>query len=182
MQTKTLLGLVLLTLTTGCAKKTEVEAPTPDPAPAPAPAPDPAPAEPQFGPTLDAVLFETGGSVIAANQMDVIDEAAEVLESSDWSVIVVGLADAAGDAETNKRLSKERADAVANALRSKTSVSQDRIISIGIGERLATGESQSERKVELVFFRDTDLPYRQVVIRSGVLEADFRAKRATRGQ
>lgn len=174
MPTKTLTGLALLLLTAGCAKKTEVETPTPDPAPAAA--------EPRFGPTLDAVLFETGGNTIDAGQLDAIASAAEVLGDSDWSVLVVGLADAVGDAETNKRLSKERAEAVAAELRSRTSVSRDRIIAIGIGERLATGESQSERKVEFVFFRDTGLPYRQVVIRSGVLEEDFRAKRASRGQ
>lgn len=175
MSLKDLGTVALLSLALACAKKAP-ETPAPEPEPA-APA---APAAANYGPVIDAVLFETGGTKIAPDQMQAIEAAAEVLRTSDWTVLVVGLADASGDAETNKVLSQQRAEAVADELRKRVSVPAERIVVQGIGEKLATGSSQSERKVEFVFFRDKGLPLKQVVIRSGVLEEDFRAKRATK--
>lgn len=178
------MSIVLLATVLGCAKKTP-ETPTPEPAPAPSAAtPAPAPAAPaadpqaDYGPVVDAVLFNSGGTVIAADQVGAIDKAAEVLKGSDWKVIVVGLADATGDAEANKVISQQRADTVVAELRKRVELADDRVMAVGIGEKLATGATQSERKVEFVFYHDKGLPPRQVVMRSGVLESDFRAKRA----
>ncbi|MEZ4236887.1 MAG: OmpA family protein [Myxococcota bacterium] len=168
-------AVAVLVFAVGCKKKAP-EAPAPEPEPAPAQE-----KESNYGPVIDPVLFETGGVVIDADQLPAVDAAADIVRNSDWKVLVVGLADATGDAETNKRISQERADNVAGALRERLGgIPADRIVSIGIGERLATGESQSERKAEFVFFHDKGLPYKQVVIKSGVLEEDFRARRAAR--
>ena len=175
------LPALLLLAALGCKKK-EPEAPTPDPAPAPAPAASaPAPAEAKYGPILDAVHFESGGTTIGADQLKAIDAAAETLKTSQWTVLIVGLADASGDPAANKVISEQRAEAVAAELRKRVpDVPAERIKVIGVGEKLATGASQSERKVEFVFYEEQGLPLRQVVMRSGVLEEDFRAKRATR--
>ena len=130
-------------------------------------------------PIISPVNFETGSTEIAASEQDAIAKAAEVMKSSDWTVLVLGLADATGDAAQNKLLSEQRAEAVAAQLRKLTGGSLgDRIKVHAIGERLATGGSEvSERKVEFVFFKDEGLPLREVVVKSRVLEEDFRAKR-----
>ena len=181
MSIQKVLAIALLASAIGCQKKAP-EVATPDPKPevvAPKPAPAPAPEVSNFGPVVSPVLFETGGTVIDAAQMSAIDEAVDVLKSSDWSVIVVGLADKVGDAATNKTISQGRADAVAAELLKRSGVPESRVIAHGVGEKLATGESQSERKAEFIFFQDKGHPMKQVVIRSGVLEEDFRAKRAS---
>ena len=100
------------------------------------------------------------------------------MRSSTWSVIVLGLADATGDAQANRALSMERAENVAALLRAKGQISPNRIVVQAIGERLATGATVSERKVELVFYEERGLPVREVVMQSGVLEEDFRKKAA----
>jgi outer membrane protein OmpA-like peptidoglycan-associated protein len=129
-------------------------------------------------PVLGAVNFDSGTTHIT-NPSDerYIDEAAEILNSTHWSVIVVGLADAEGDPNANKDLSIARAESVAAQLRAKTEIDDARIVVHGIGERLATGESLKERKVEFVFFKDKGQPVREVVLDSGVLSADIRRKR-----
>jgi outer membrane protein OmpA-like peptidoglycan-associated protein len=110
--------------------------------------------------------------------MPVIDEAVEILKSTDWDLIVVGLSDASGDDETNKVLSQQRAEAVAELVRTKAGVAANRISAHGIGERLATATTVNERKVEFVFYHDTGLTPRQVVMQSGVLAEDVRTKRS----
>ncbi|NCG19717.1 MAG: OmpA family protein [Rhodobacterales bacterium] len=178
MSIQKVLAIALLASAIGCQKKApEVVAPDPKPAVV-ATKPAPATEVSYFGPVVSPVLFETGGTVIDAAQMSAIDEAVEVLKSSDWSVIVVGLADAVGDAASNKTLSQGRADVVAAELLTRSGVPQSRIIAHGVGEKLATGQRQSERKTEFIFFTDKGHPMKQVVIRSGVLEEDFRAKKA----
>jgi hypothetical protein len=129
-------------------------------------------------PVLGAVNFDSGTTRIT-NPSDErwIDEAAEVLQSTKWSVIVLGLADTQGDTESNKALSIARAEAVAAQLREKTDVDDARIVVHGMGERLAVGEMLKERKVEFVFFKDKGQPVRQVILDSGVLDDDLRRKR-----
>jgi len=180
----TLFALAGLVLAMGCKKKTP-EAPEPEPEPvveeAPAPPPAPAVKPLTFGPVVGAVHFDTGGTEVAADQLDAVREAADIMKDSDWVCAVVGLADASGDAAMNKELSQTRAEAVAAKLIEFSGVSADRVKAKGIGEKLATGASQSERKVEFVFFKDTTgRPLKQVVIKSGVLEEDFRAKKSTK--
>jgi hypothetical protein len=129
-------------------------------------------------PVLGAVNFDSGTTHIA-NPSDerYIDEAAEILNTTNWSVIVVGLADTEGDPDSNRALSVARAEAVASQLRAKADVDPSRIVVHGMGERLATGEMLKERKVEFVFFKDKGQPVREVVLESGVLGPDLRRKR-----
>lgn len=129
-------------------------------------------------PILSAVNFNSGTTDIT-NPSDerVVDEAAEILASSKWSVILVGLADSQGNDDTNRALSIARAESIAEMLRAKTDVDDKRIIVHGIGEKLAVGESLRERKVEFVFFKDKGQSVQEVVVESGVLSEDFRRKK-----
>lgn len=160
MHTKLAL-LAALTLA-ACAKKTETGSPAATPTPAPAGAA-------AKGPIIAPVLFDTGSTTVIPTQEPAVDAAAEILKSSEWTVLVLGLADASGDPEANKILSQKRADAVAAMLAKKSGVSADRIKVHAIGERLATGTDVQERKVVFIFFEDRGLPFRQVVRQSGVL-------------
>ena len=129
-------------------------------------------------PELGAVNF-TSGTTRIANPSDErwIEQAAEILETTKWSVVVVGLADTQGNEASNQALSVARAEAVAARLRELTDVDDARIIVHGMGERLAVGEALKERKVEFVFFKDKGQPIREVVLESGVLSPDLRRKR-----
>jgi outer membrane protein OmpA-like peptidoglycan-associated protein len=159
--------LVVLSLLVGGCKKEEP----------PKPAPKAAAPKPVKAPIIAAVNFETGSAKIPTSEEGVIDSAAEIMKNSDWTVLVLGLADATGDADANKILSRERAEAVAARLRQRVSVPANRIVVHAIGERLADGGSNvSERKVEFVFFHDEGLPLKEVVIRSRVLQEDFRTR------
>jgi outer membrane protein OmpA-like peptidoglycan-associated protein len=168
-QTRMIFALALALAVGGCKKK-EPEVAQPDPAP------KEAPRDPK-APVLAPVHFETASNTVVATEMPVVEEAAGILKSTDWDVIVVGLSDASGDDDANKVLSQQRADAVAELLRTKSGVAADRVLAHGIGEKLATATTVNERKVEFVFYHDTGLQPRQVVRQSGVLEEDFRAKR-----
>ena len=186
-----LLPLTLLVFTVACRKKTPEPAPKPEPEPVEETGPIATPDKPKtpvaspgkagYGPIVPAVHFDSGVMNVAGDQMGAVTAAADVLKNDKkWKVVVVGLADASGDAAMNKELSQKRADAVAAELKKKAPGNDARIVAKGIGEKLATGASQSERKVEFVFYEDTGKPIKQVVIGSGVLESDFRAKRATK--
>lgn len=162
--------LVVLSLLAAGCKKAE-----PEPAAKP---PAPTRQVAAKAPIIAAVNFDTGSTAIQPSEEGVIDSAAEIMKNSDWTVLVLGLADATGDAAQNKVLSQQRAEAVAARLRQKVSIPSSRIVVHSIGERLATGGSHvSERKVEFVFYHDEGLPIKEVVVRSRVLEEDFRAKR-----
>ncbi len=107
-------------------------------------------------------------------------QAVAIMKSSDWDVLVLGLADATGDAASNKVLSQKRADAVAAMLREKLPGESSRIKTHAIGEKLASGNASIlERKVEFIFYKDTGLPPRQVVEASGVLTEDFQHARGS---
>ncbi len=137
----------------------------------------PAPSTPARAPIIDPVLFESGSSSISESELDAVEKAADIVTSTDWTLLVLGLADATGDPAANRVLSEARAEAVAAEVRKRVSVPENRIVVHAIGERLSTGESVIERKVELIFFRDEGLPIREVVMKSRVLEEDFRRAR-----
>jgi outer membrane protein OmpA-like peptidoglycan-associated protein len=151
-----------------CAKKSEP----------PTPVPAPAAKKEAEAPIVTPVYFDTGSTSINADGEKAVDTAAGILKSTDWNVIVLGLADATGDAETNRVLSQQRADAVAALLRTKSGVPESRIIEHAIGEKLATGSTVVERKVEFVFYHESGLRPRAVVEQSGVLTEDFQRKEA----
>jgi outer membrane protein OmpA-like peptidoglycan-associated protein len=129
-------------------------------------------------PIVAAVNFESGTTTFV-NDADAaaVAEAAEVLRTTKWNVIVVGLADAEGDPASNEKLSVARAQLVAEQLRDQTK-DESRIRVHGFGERLAVGESVRERKVEFVFHdADDDRPIKEIIGESGVLTPDIRRKR-----
>ena len=132
---------------------------------------DPAP------PVLKPVFFETGSTQFSSDaDNDVIARAVKVLKTSEFHVVVVGLADSAGDPEVNKRLSEERAAAVAKMLKDQSGVRDGRIHVHSVGERLATTETVVQRKVEFVFFIDDGRPIPKVVADSGILRDDRERK------
>lgn len=165
--------IILCALSVGCAKSSPPEAPAAEET---TPSPEPAPNPTEEAPVLDPVHFATGSAEIEGDEMYVIDRAANILESDDWSLMILGMADASGDAASNRQLSKERAAAVARAIRARVDVPRERILVHALGERLATTTTITERKVELIFYRDQGLPPREVVIQSGVLADDYRKK------
>ncbi len=137
----------------------------------------PVPSTPDRAPIIDPVLFDSGSSSIGESELDAVEKAADIVKSTDWTLLVLGLADATGDPAANRMLSEARAEAVAAEVRKRVSVPENRIVVHAIGERLSTGESVVERKVEFIFFRDEGLPMREVVMKSRVLEEDFRRAR-----
>ena len=135
-------------------------------------------AKAEKSPIIEPVNFASGSTTIEAAEMPAIDKAADIMKNSDWKVIVLGLADSSGDAAMNKELSEKRADVVAAELRKKApGVPENRIIVHAIGEKLSTGTTQSERKVEFVFFHGPADNIREIVLKSRVLEEDFRARK-----
>jgi hypothetical protein len=134
----------------------------------------PPPSAATRAPIIDPVHFDSGSSKVGGTEEPAIEKAADILKDSDWTCLVLGLADATGDPAMNRALSLDRANHVAEELRKKAGVPSDRVVVHAIGERLATGASISERKVEFVFYHPSDLTLREVVIQSHVLEEDFR--------
>ncbi len=128
----------------------------------------------KYGPVLSPVTFETGSSALSEKDEARVSEAAEVLRDSEWNVLVIGLADVAGDAAMNKDLAERRANEVAELLKKKCpNVPAKRIVTHTIGEKLSTGTTVQERKVEFVFYKDSDLTPKEIVEASGVMEEDF---------
>jgi len=128
------------------------------------------------GPIIAPVNFESGSTSIKDSEVHSLDLAAGIMMGGDWKVMLVGLADASGDAETNRALTQQRCDAVAAEL-NKRSIPDTRIVEHAIGERLATDPNNvRERKVEFVFYMGGDnLSPHDLEVRSRVLEPDFHA-------
>ena len=79
-------------------------------------------------PVLAPVNFESGTATYVNDaDANAVVEAAEVLNTTKWNVIVLGLADAEGDPESNQKLSRARAEVVAEQLRAQTEVDDARI-------------------------------------------------------
>jgi outer membrane protein OmpA-like peptidoglycan-associated protein len=141
----------------------------------PAEASRPAPEDDlKTGPIINPVNFESGSTTITDPEVHSIFMAAGVMKGGDWTVMLVGLADASGDPATNKALTQQRCDVVAAEL-NKLGIPDTRIVIHAIGERLATDPNNvRERKVEFVFYTGgAKLTPRDIVVRSRVMEADF---------
>lgn len=126
-------------------------------------------------PVIKPVFFESGQVTFANPAEDdaVVARAAKILETTEFSVVVVGLADTEGDAASNKALAEQRAEHVAGMLKEKTKgVPAGRIKTFALGEKFATSDTQGERKCEFVFFDDNGQSVQQVVDHARALRDD----------
>jgi outer membrane protein OmpA-like peptidoglycan-associated protein len=106
--------------------------------------------------TLGNVLFATGRSELLPGAMDSIDRLASYLEKSpEETVLIEGHTDSTGSDETNRRLSRDRADSVRSALIAQ-GVSPSRIEAVGLASSrpVASNDTaagrQQNRRVEII--------------------------------
>lgn len=85
--------------------------------------------------STNGILFDVGSANIQPQSMGIIRQISQVLtQEASMKLKIVGHTDADGSDESNLKLSKNRADAVKNALVSVYGVSADRLTSEGKGE------------------------------------------------
>ena len=109
-------------------------------------------------PSVDMeILFDYNSANIRWDQKERLIDLARTLSSSDFrkfSVLFVGHTDAKGSAEYNKKLSSQRAEAVADFIRVNTAIPSTQIVSSGVGfDRLKDRNdpfSERNRRVQLV--------------------------------
>lgn len=111
---------------------------------------------------VHGVHFDTGKSTLQPGAGTLLDDIATALKNfPDWSLRIVGHTDASGSAETNARLSLERADTIKAALVER-GIAPDRLMAAGAGQDRPIASNETEegkalnRRVELV--RVTDSP------------------------
>jgi len=131
--------------------------PEPEPEPAPAPAPEPVAKEPIVTTSSlgGEALFDTGSSVLTpASEQALADLVVEMQSYQNITEIqVTGHTDSRGSDELNQRLSQERAESVANFL--KTSFPAAAVSAVGAGSEdpIATNSTaegrQLNRRVEV---------------------------------
>lgn len=107
--------------------------------------------------TLDNIYFDFGAATLTAQSDNAIAEAARLLQDNpDLNIYVVGHTDSVGAYEGNMTLSRQRAEAVVNALVSGHGVDRDRAVPAGVGPLAPVASNASEagraenRRVELV--------------------------------
>lgn len=107
--------------------------------------------------STNGILFDSGSANIQPQSMGIILQISQVLQQEQGMKLkIVGHTDADGDDTTNLTLSKNRAEAVKNALVSVYNVSSDRLSTEGKGESqpvgnngTADGKAQN-RRVEFI--------------------------------
>ena len=104
---------------------------------------------------FDNLEFESGRAIIKDESYPSLQALAELLQKKPtWKLRISGHTDSDGSASTNLRLSKERAQAVANYLTAK-GISADRLIVEGFGETQPIADNktkegkQKNRRVEM---------------------------------
>lgn len=148
----------------GCSPQAAVEQrSTPPPAPAPTrqaePAPTPAPTPEPMGETertlretgqvrLERVYFETGSARILDESKDALDQLGRGLERNpDMKLEIQGHTDTRGSAETNRRLSQQRAEAVRAYLMHNFRVNADNLTAKGYGESQPETRERNEEEL-----------------------------------
>lgn len=103
------------------------------------------------------IYFDTGKAIIKPESKPVIDEIAKLLNSqATWKLHVVGHTDNVGSVASNMTLSKQRAEAVVNALVNDHRIAAARLIGNGVGPLAPVASNGAEegraknRRVELV--------------------------------
>jgi OOP family OmpA-OmpF porin len=106
----------------------------------------------------DNLQFETGKAIILDNSKPYLDELANVLKETNWTLNLIGHTDNVGSDADNLILSKKRAEAVKIYLISK-SIADVRINAIGKGESepLVSNETvqgrEKNRRVEFIIVK-----------------------------
>lgn len=102
------------------------------------------------------INFDTGKATIKPDSAPIIDQIAAMMKSSPaLKLAVEGHTDNVGDAKKNKKLSEDRANAVAQAIAEK-GIEKSRMSSAGFGAEKPVGDNKAEsgraknRRVELV--------------------------------
>jgi hypothetical protein len=110
---------------------------------------------------LYGLRFNVDRATIQPASESLLDDIATALKSfPDWQLRIVGHTDSTGDAELNKGLSLERANAIKAALVQR-GIADQRLIALGAGEEqpMASNSTPSgralNRRVELVRFSDS---------------------------
>lgn len=110
--------------------------------------------------TLGDVLFESGETDLVPEAFSSIEEVVDLLQSEpEKKIRIEGHTDSTGSAETNLRLSQQRADAVLTAL-VELGVDAARITSVGMGEDfpIASNDTQEgrsrNRRVDVILLDD----------------------------
>lgn len=107
--------------------------------------------------STNGILFDVGSANIQPQSMGIIHQISQVLQQeSSMKLKIVGHTDADGSEENNMKLSKNRAEAVKNALVSVYGIAGDRLISEGKGESEPVGDNNTpdgkaqNRRVEFI--------------------------------
>ncbi len=107
--------------------------------------------------STNAILFESGSAILMSESFTIIREIAEVLQQNpSVKIKIIGHTDADGTDSNNLTLSKERAEAVKNAMIYKYDIHAARIVTDGKGESIPvasneTSEGKSQnRRVEFI--------------------------------
>jgi OOP family OmpA-OmpF porin len=102
----------------------------------------------KFTGAIRGITFEFGSAAIAKSSEPTLDEAAGLLaQYPDLRLEIRGHTDSTGDAASNKKLSKARADAVKNYLVDK-GVGASRLQTVGLGpdEPIASNDTDEGRR------------------------------------
>ncbi|MDC6384889.1 OmpA family protein [Muricauda sp. SK9] len=107
--------------------------------------------------STNGILFDVGSANIQPQSMGIILQISQVLkQETAMKLNIVGHTDSDGSDESNLKLSKERAEAVKNALVSVYGISSDRLSSEGKGESAPVGDNSTpagkaqNRRVEFI--------------------------------
>ncbi|WP_348647559.1 DUF2092 domain-containing protein [Ensifer sp. ENS04] len=119
---------------------------------------------------MPGLRFAIAKSTLRAGAEQLLDDVAAVLmKFPDWSLRIVVHTDASGDAETNQRLSQERADIIKAAL-VKRGIAADKLMASGAGQTMPVASNKTaegrtlNRRVELI--RVTDSPEAKKLLKS----------------
>lgn len=107
--------------------------------------------------STNGILFDSGSANLQAQSMGIIRQIYQVLaQEGDLNLKIVGHTDSDGDDKANLKLSKQRAEAVKNALVSIYNVASDRLSTEGKGESKPVGDNGTpdgkaqNRRVEFI--------------------------------
>lgn len=107
--------------------------------------------------STNGILFDTGSANIQPQSMGIIRQISQVLQQdASINLKIIGHTDADGGDETNMELSKNRAEAVMNALITIYNASPDRLTSGGMGESQPVSDNNTtdgkaqNRRVEFI--------------------------------